>query len=100
MKNEKEQIEKIEKSERGWQYYTQIKKDRYCSTVTVKESSIAGRPCVWIFCTNEDPNYKNPPPHLTVAQAKKVIKGLQKFVDEAEDPEHWRNDPEYQEMWG
>lgn len=69
-----------QKTERGFVVYDEFK-DRYDSTITIQESSIAFEPCVWIFAKN--PNSKDEPsPHLTPAQAERLIKALQQFVDD------------------
>lgn len=92
-----------EKTERGFSKYGTIT-DTKGSEVRLQESSAVGRRCCWIFCDNEDPSYKmssiSPAPHLSVENAKELIKNLQIFVEDAESPDNWRNDKEYEETFG
>jgi len=89
----------MEYTERGFADFGDFK-DTKGSTITVRESSAVGEPCVWIFA-EADPrmNWDNPSPHLNVGQAKKLIRRLAEFVDFAERPDNWRNDPEYKEKF-
>jgi len=91
--------EKFETTDRGFKIYGKFI-DRYDSEVTVQESSIVGRPCAWVFATNDPKVHENPHPHLAVEDAKKLISALQNFVDDAESENNWRNDPEYKKSWG
>ena len=71
---------------RGFRNYANAK-DSYGIEYVIRESSAALRRFVWIFI--EDPKHfvevdGSPVPpalHLTEAQAKRIIKALQKFVD-------------------
>ena len=65
---------------RGFGIYSEFK-DSYHSQIRVQKSSNAQLDAVWIFCKKADED-KNWAPHLTVAQAKRLIRALQKFVDE------------------
>ena len=61
--------------------------DSYGSEIVVKPSSAGKEDTVWVFA-HADPTRLLPwmtefSPHLTRAQAKKLIRGLQKFVDAA-----------------
>ena len=74
------------KDTRGFSVYSKFK-DRYLSTVIVKESSIAFEKCCWILVENDgkDPRSNlvtDGAIHLTVPQAKKVIKALQAWIDD------------------
>lgn len=75
---------------RGFHDYDSFR-DTYGSEVTVRESSNASGPHVWVFC-KENPQMVDPSPHLNVEQARRVIAALQAFVDEA--PERWGLDSE------
>lgn len=121
-------MSEFEKTGRGFDIYGELE-DRYGAKVRVQESSIAGEPCCWVFCNSrEDDTYHkdrvmaaieraktagvviphvelvesgldNSSPHLTVPMAKQLIEMLQAFVGSCEDPEHWKNDPEYKAAW-
>lgn len=86
----------IEHNERGFKVYDRFD-DRYGRAVRVQESSIVGRPHVWIFCGDGD---KDQPPHLNVELASRLIVALQSFIDDAESPNNWRNDPNYVQEFG
>lgn len=90
-------MKEFKKTSRGFKICGELE-DRYGGSVRVQESSIAGRPCAWIFTDNEEMD--NPVPHLTIANAKELVKFLQNFIEDAEDPKNWHNDPEYMEAWG
>jgi hypothetical protein len=73
----------IKRTERGFAVYASVKDSNGCE-VRVQHSSADPLTFAYIFCTPPEwlrHTYKNPSPHLTVAQAKRVIAGLQKFVD-------------------
>jgi hypothetical protein len=89
----------FEKTERGWKLYAKFV-DKYGSEIRVQESSIVGRPCVWIFADNDPKVFEKPKPHLTVENAKQLIEALQSFVEDAESDDNWRNDSDYIEAWG
>ena len=91
--------DKFERDHRGFKIYGMVT-DSYESEIQVKESSGVGRPKVWVFAYNDPERMKNPSPHLTVEQAKELIKVLEEFIRDAEDPSNWRNDPEYIENFG
>ena len=76
----------MKRTERGFAVYTDFKDLDGCNCRVVR-SSIAGKRAVWIMneivlCGPDSEPIGNA--HLTVAQAKKVIKALQKFVDGGE----------------
>lgn len=88
-------------TDRGFGLYCEIEDTRGCQ-IRVVESSIVGRPCAWIFTVDVHNVYRhdgNANPHMNVDQVKALIAGLQAFVDDVEDPEHWRNDPDYKATW-
>lgn len=86
-----------ETTERGFINYNNFK-DTYGSEIVLRESSAVGEQKLWIFCKNE--SWDNPSPHINAEQAKLLIKGLERFVRDAESPNNWRNDPEYIKDWG
>src|SRR5262249_23945857 len=68
----------------------------------VIESSIAGEHHAYLFADGVLPGGGRSGGrkvegslHLNVEQAKQLIAHLQRFVADAEDPEHWKNQPEY-----
>lgn len=79
-------VKRMTKTLRGFTIYSEFK-DSYGQAVRIQESSAATRKCVWIFCTASD-NDCQPKvclgPHLTVSQAKRVIRALQRFVGSGE----------------
>lgn len=72
----------------------------------VVESSIAGDPRAYLF-TDGVTQGGGPAAerevrghlHLTVEQANELIAHLQRFVRDARDPAHWKNDPKYVATW-
>jgi hypothetical protein len=73
------------RNQRGFRIYASFK-DEMGATISVVESSIATRRCVWIqnevcFCGADKEPIGNA--HLTVTMARRVIKALQSFVDGA-----------------
>ena len=77
------------KSERGFRNYCEFT-DLYGGKVFIKESSLATKRAVWIFHDHPEDGktgvagYDKPvkmAPHLSILQAKKVIKALQRFID-------------------
>jgi hypothetical protein len=74
---------------RGFEDFAEFT-DSYGSQVVVRESSIIGEPCIWVFCKrgigSVDPD---PSPHLTVAQAQLLVDGLQKFILRARPRTPW-----------
>ena len=71
----------MKRTQRGFAIFTQFK-DLYGKDVRVQMSSLATRRAVWIF--PEVTVHLGEPQagvHLSVAQAKRVIKALQAFVD-------------------
>jgi hypothetical protein len=64
---------------RGFEDFAEFT-DSYGSQVVVRESSIIGEPCVWVFCKNSGSGSANPSPHLTVEQAQLLVDGLQRFI--------------------
>jgi hypothetical protein len=71
----------VKKTSRGFKIYSEFT-DSYGSKIRIQESSNAEKTCVWIFCNNDTGHFSDPTPHLTVAQAKQVIKGLQAFIED------------------
>lgn len=67
----------MKKTQRGFSIFTQFK-DLYGKEVRVQKSSLATKRAVWIFTEVETTCAGA---HLSVAQAKRVIKALQMFVD-------------------
>jgi hypothetical protein len=70
-----------ERTSSGLILYAQFE-DRYNNKITVQESSLAEEPCVWVFARGDQ--VEDPSPHLTVDQARKLIGGLQKFIEHTE----------------
>lgn len=70
----------MRKTQRGFGIYSEFT-DSYGSRIKIQESSSAEKKCCWIFCDNDPNVFKNPSPHLTVAQAKRVIAGLKKWIE-------------------
>lgn len=64
---------------RGFRIYCTIT-DLNSSEVRVQESSLATEPAVWIFTHNRNPALQGDP-HLSVTQARRVIRALKKFID-------------------
>ena len=91
----------IEKTDRGFKIYGKVTDSRGCE-VSVQESSIVGRPHVYVFTEDCKGVYRGTPPspHLSVEQAKQLQEALGKFIADAESPDNWRNREEYKEMWG
>jgi hypothetical protein len=73
---------------RGFEDFAEFT-DSYGSQVVVRESSIIGEPCIWVFCKNSGSGSANPSPHLTVAQAQLLVDGLQKFILRARPRTPW-----------
>ncbi len=78
----------MKRTNRGFSIYTEFK-DANGHDVRVQKSSWAEKDAVWIFCHKNDEDCilhlgkrQAYSPHLTKAQARRVIKALQKFVDE------------------
>ena len=75
-------------TQRGFRNYADAK-DSYGINYVIRESSAAMKRCVWIFTHDPKHYFKDdvtgydivPALHLTEAQAKRVIKALQKFID-------------------
>lgn len=72
----------MKRTARGFPIYSEFT-DSYGSRIRVQKSSAALIDAVWIFCDKHDGTGEFTP-HLTVAQAKRMIRGLQKFVDEVQ----------------
>ncbi len=67
-------------TQRFFQIYGEFK-DSYGSEVRIQESSSAeGRYC-WIFSHKANDQQTDFPPHLSVTQAKRVVKALTKFIE-------------------
>jgi len=74
---------------RGFRIYSDGK-DSYGNRVRIQQSSAACMDAVWIFCDGEDDGKMLPgdtkpfksAPHLTVAQARRVIRALERFIEE------------------
>ena len=85
------------KTERGFSVYGELE-DTYGSSIKVVESSVAGDPCCWVFCDafdHKSPGRKPSTPHLSVPEAKKLVQCLQNFINDSEDPKHWKNSESY-----
>jgi hypothetical protein len=68
------------KTNRGFRIYCDFA-DSYGNQVRVQESSSAEKYCAWIFChKGPSSNMDEPSPHLTISQAKRVIRALEKFI--------------------
>ena len=80
----------MKRTNRGFAIYGQVKDTRGC-VVRIQASSASTPDAVWIFCDDVNGVYTrplgseipspDPAPHLTRAQAKRVIRALQRFVD-------------------
>lgn len=74
---------------RGFRVYAEFR-DSYRNTIRVQQSSAGGMGHVWIFVKDGDGNevveHLGKPtavsPHLSRAQAKRLIAALQKHIDE------------------
>lgn len=86
-----------EKTDRGFTIYGEMR-DAWGSRIRVQESSIVGRPHAYVLADNSE--MPHPSPHLTVDQAKELIALLQRFIEDAESPENWRNQESYRDVWG
>lgn len=70
----------MKRTNRSFTIYGEIKHD-YGGLVRVLQSSSAMKHAAWIFINNEGSELEeNDAAHLTVAQARKVIKALEKFI--------------------
>ena len=77
------------RTSRGFRIYSDFR-DSYGNRVRIQQSSAACMDAVWIFCDGESDGKMLPgdtkpfksAPHLTVAQAKRVIRALERFVQE------------------
>lgn len=82
----------MRKTSRGFRIYSEFT-DLYGTRIKVQESSLATKKAVWIFRSN--PNDGQPvagsdkpscmDPHLSVAQAKRLIRALQIWLKEVAD---------------
>lgn len=78
------------RTSRGFRIYSDFR-DSYGNRVRIQQSSAACMDAVWIFCDGESDGKMLPgdtkpfksAPHLTIAQAKRVIRALERFVEEA-----------------
>ena len=76
----------MKKTNRGFNIYSEFT-DLYNTRIRIQESSLATQPAVWIFTENEeDGEIKDGKPfkmdaHLSIAQAKRVVKALQAFIE-------------------
>ena len=68
-------------TQRGFGIYGELT-DLYGSTIRIQESSLATDNAVWIFATN--PDNADPSPHLSVEQAREVVKALEEFINDYE----------------
>lgn len=87
---------------RGFKIFGEFE-DKYKTRVSLVESSEVGRPSIRVYTYDEDVSPDAPFSScltLSVEEAKKIIESLQGFVDDAESPENWRNNPEYKKNWG
>ncbi len=82
----------MKRTNRGFAVYAKFK-DSYGNAIRVQESSSAERRAVWVFChpidkatgeekRNSDGALVDWSPHLTKTQAKRLVRALQKFIDE------------------
>lgn len=71
-------MSRIRKDARGFRVFAEFQ-DSKGNTVRVKESSAADLEAVWIFSAKPDGG--DYPPHLSRADARKVIRGLQRSLD-------------------
>lgn len=93
----------IEKNDRGFSIYGKFLDERDCE-IRVIESSAVGEPRAYVFSKNTGKAYGSKsiddvPMYLTVQQAKELVKILELFIKDAEDPANWRNKPEYIATW-
>jgi hypothetical protein len=88
---------------RGFKIFGELT-DEYGSDLTLVESSAVGAPNVRLYAYEKEKRTIEVPFSscitFDVDGAKKLIEALQDFVDDAESPENWRNDPEYKKVWG
>lgn len=76
----------MKRTARGFSVFSAFK-DSYGNRVRVQRSSSV-RPSVWIFC-DSGPHWSGsdgedaPAPHLSPAQARRLIRALERFVAEA-----------------
>lgn len=71
----------MKRTQRGFAVYGLIKDSRGV-VLRVQQSSAMGGPYVWLFVDDVKQVYREEPaPHLNRAQAKRVIKALQRFVE-------------------
>lgn len=76
---------------RGFGIYSEFT-DTYQNRIRVQHSSAAMMDAVWIFCDGESDGKMvvgsakpfRSAPHLSVSQAKRLIRALQKFIEVAE----------------
>lgn len=73
---------KTKRTSRGFRIYAQFK-DLYGCDVRVQASSLATKRAVWIFPEVKQANTGEwlAGAHLSVVQAKRIIKALQRFVN-------------------
>lgn len=77
--------------------------DEYGSTLTLIESSRAGAPNIRLYAHEKEKRSIEAPFSscitFNVQSAKKLIETLQDFINDAEDPNNWRNNSEYKKVW-
>lgn len=93
-KKKRKAAKKFETTERGFKIYGRIEDTRAC-ILRVQESSAVGDTKIYIYCTDPEGYRENPHPHLNKKQACELIEVLKDYVQDCEEPENWRNDPEY-----
>ena len=93
----------FKKTDRGFKIFGELT-DEYGSDLSLVESSKVGRPNVRLYTYEYEKRISDAPfsscVTFDVEGAKKLIEVLQDFVDDAESPDNWRNDPEYEKNWG
>lgn len=81
----------MKRTNRGFKIYSEFK-DTYGNKITVQESSSACAARVWVFTENSKGDdcsfdtatgmYISAAPHLSVSNAKRLVKALTKFIED------------------
>lgn len=69
------------KTGRGFRIYATFR-DQRNTLIQVHESSVLKPHCVWIFTERADGTVDFSPPHLNRFQARRLIRALEKFIEE------------------